>query len=179
MLPFNVAGNTEPLTRRLIDEAPDVIGLSIQFQHRAHEFLGPSRSLRRAGYRGHITSGAQFPTLAFKEVLEGDFGVDSVVLHDGEDTLVDLVGAIEQGSAVREVAGLAVRGEDGLAMRTAERRMPDDLDAVPFARRYRPHNRHMHVPSSAWSAGADAGASARTVRSSRSTATVASTAAGG
>lgn len=146
MLPFNVASDTEPLVKRVMDEQPEMVGLSIQFQHRAHEFLGLSRALRRAGYRGHITSGAQFPTLAFKEVLEGDFGVDSVVLHDGEETLIDLCTALERGSALADVAGLALPSSDGLSFRTAERRMPDDLDVVPFARRYRPHNRHMGVP---------------------------------
>lgn len=146
VLPFNVAADTEPLVARLIAEGPDVIGLSIQFQHRAHEFLGLSRALRRAGYRGHVTSGAQFPTLAFREVLEAEHGVDSVVLHDGEETLVELCAAIARGASIAEVPGLALRGEDGRAFRTAERRMPDDLDAIPFARRYRPHNRHMGVP---------------------------------
>src|SRR5690349_19593776 len=95
ILPFNVAGDTEAIVARLVADPPDVVGLSIQFQHRAHEFLGLSRALRRAGYRGHVTSGAQFPTLAFREVLEGDHGVDSVVLHDGEETLLELVTAIE------------------------------------------------------------------------------------
>ncbi len=146
ILPFNVAKDTEPLVTRLVAEAPDLVGLSIQFQHRAHEFLGLSRALRRAGYRGHVTSGAQFPTLAFREVLEGDFGVDSVVLHDGEETLVDLVRALEHGAPIQDVAGLALLGHDGVAFRTGERRMPDELDAIPFAQRYRPHNKHMGVP---------------------------------
>lgn len=146
ILPFNVAKDTEPLVRRIVAEAPEMVGLSIQFQHRAHEFLGLARALRRAGYRGHVTSGAQFPTLAFREVLEGDFGVDSVVLHDGEETVVDLARAIEQGSPLHDVAGLALRGHDGVAFRTAERRMPDELDALPFPTRYRGHNKHMNVP---------------------------------
>ncbi len=146
ILPFNVAKDTEPLVRRIVDEAPEMVGMSIQFQHRAHEFLGLSRALRSAGYRGHVTSGAQFPTLAFREVLEGDFGVDSVVLHDGEETVVDLVRAIERGRGLHDVAGLALLGHDGVAFRTAERRMPDELDALPFPQRYRPHNKHMGVP---------------------------------
>lgn len=146
ILPFNVARDTEPLVRRIVDEAPEMVGLSIQFQHRAHEFLGLSRALRKAGYRGHVTSGAQFPTLAFREVLEGDFGVDSVVLHDGEETIVELARAIETGRRAHDVAGLALLGHDGIAFRTSERRMPDELDALPFPQRYRAHNKHMNVP---------------------------------
>ncbi len=146
IVPFNVAEDAGPIVRRVIAEQPELVGLSIQFQHRAHEFLGLARALRSAGYRGHVTAGAQFPTLAFREVLEGEHGVDSVVLHDGDDTIVDLARAIERGTPVSEVDGLALRGNDGLAFRTAERRMPDDLDRIPFAKRYRPHNRHMGIP---------------------------------
>ncbi len=146
MLAFNRPSDAPALIARIVAEAPEVVGLSIQFQHRAHEFLTLARMLRRAGYRGHITSGAQFPTLAFREVLEGGHGVDSVVLHEGEETLVELVKAIEAGTPLGEVAGLAILSDDGVAMRTEGRRLPDDLDAVPFARRYRSHNRHMNVP---------------------------------
>ncbi len=146
IVPFNVEGDAGPIVQRAMAERPELIGLSIQFQHRAHEFLRLARALRRAGYRGHITAGAQFPTLAFREVLEGSYGVDSVVLHDGDETIVDLAAAIERGTPVGEVDGLALLSDDGVAFRTAERRMPDELDRIPFAKRYRPHNRHMGIP---------------------------------
>lgn len=146
IVPFNVAGDIGPLVARVMAERPELVGLSIQFQHRAHEFLALSRALERAGYRGHVTAGAQFPTLAFREVLEGDHGVDSVVLHDGEATIVELCAALENGRPLHEVAGLALLGDDGVAFRTGDRRMPDNLDAIPFAKRYRDHNRHMGIP---------------------------------
>jgi anaerobic magnesium-protoporphyrin IX monomethyl ester cyclase len=139
ILPFNVAADTAPLVARVCASAPDLVGLSMQFQHRAPEFLALSRALRRAGYRGHVTCGGQFPTLAFREVLEGEHGIDTVVLHDGEHTLVALAEALVHGRSLRDT-------DDGLAVRTAERRMPDDLDAIPFPKRYRDHNRHMGVP---------------------------------
>src|SRR5262249_35461298 len=126
--------------------APDVIGLSIQFQHRAPEFLGLSRKLREAGYRGHVTAGGQFPTLAWREALGPQNGVDSVVLHDGEETLVDLLAALGRGARLGDVPGLGLRTDDGVPFRTAARRLVDDLDAVPFPKRYRPHNHHMGVP---------------------------------
>jgi anaerobic magnesium-protoporphyrin IX monomethyl ester cyclase len=146
IVPFNVPGDAGPIVQRAIAEQPDLIGLSIQFQHRGHEFLGLAKALRRAGYRGHITAGAQFPTLAYREVLEGDHGVSSVVMHDGDETIVDLAKAVENGTPMHEVDGLALLGNDGVAYRTGERRMPDDLDRFPFAKRYRPHNKHIGVP---------------------------------
>jgi radical SAM superfamily enzyme YgiQ (UPF0313 family) len=148
IVPFNDVSETSDVVRRATAGDPDVIGLSIQFQHRAHECLGLARRLREAGFRGHITCGGQFPTLAYREVLAPENGIDSVVLHDGEDTLVDLLDALSQGApgALTEVRGLALRAADGAAMRTEARRLLDDLDGVPFAKRYRPHNHHMGVP---------------------------------
>ena len=64
MVPFNTAADTGEVVRRIVADHPDVVGMSIQFQHRAPDFLRLGRLLREAGYRGHVTSGAQFPTLA-------------------------------------------------------------------------------------------------------------------
>jgi radical SAM superfamily enzyme YgiQ (UPF0313 family) len=146
IVPFNDIAETDAVVARAMLGDPDMIGLSIQFQHRAHEFLRLSRRLREAGYRGHVTCGGQFPTLAYREVLAPENGVDSVVLHDGEETLVDLLGALTQGAALTGVRGLALRADDGAPMRTESRRLLDDLDGVPFAKRYRSHNQHMGVP---------------------------------
>lgn len=146
IVPFNDASETDRVVARALAGAPDVIGLSIQFQHRASEFLMLARKLREAGFRGHLTSGGQFPTLAFREVLDPRNGVDSVVLHDGEETLVEVLEALDAGKPLADVRGLALRTDDGGAFRTAPRRLLDDLDAVPFAVRYRKHNQHMNVP---------------------------------
>ncbi len=143
---FNDASETSRAADRALVGAPDVIGLSIQFQHRAPEFLALARELRMRGYRGHVTAGGQFPTLAWREALAPEHGVDSVVLHDGEDTIVDLLAALDRGAPLGEVNGLALRADDGAPFHTAPRRLLDDLDGVPFARRYRPHDRHMNVP---------------------------------
>ncbi len=143
---FNDVSETDRVIRRIVEDAPDIAGLSIQFQHRAQEFLMLARKLREAGFRGHITTGGQFPTLAYREVLDPRNGVDSVVLHDGEETLVDVLDALSQNKSLHDVAGLALRADDGAPVRTNPRRLLDDLDAVPFARRYRQHNRHMNIP---------------------------------
>lgn len=146
IVPFNDVTEIEVAAARAMRGAPDVIGLSVQFQHRAPEFMALAQRLRALGYEGHVTCGGQFPTLASHEVLARPNGVDSVVLHDGEETLVDLLGAIARGDDLRMVRGLAIRADDGAPMRTEPRRLLDDLDGVPFAKRYRPHTRHMTVP---------------------------------
>ncbi len=146
VLPFNLPSEVPAIVRRVVASAPDVVGLSMQFQHRAHEFVTLARGLRAAGYRGHITAGGQFPSLAWKELLELPGLLDSIVLYDGEHTTVELMSALGRGAAVDGVAGLAVRGTDGVPVRTADRPLVDDLDQLPFPRRYRAHTRHLGVP---------------------------------
>ncbi|MEI8254881.1 MAG: cobalamin B12-binding domain-containing protein, partial [Deltaproteobacteria bacterium] len=82
--PFNEPTELAAIAEQLAESQPDVVGLSIQFQHRAHEFVSLARRLRTLGYRGHITCGGQYPTLADTEVLDPRNGLNSVVLHEGE-----------------------------------------------------------------------------------------------
>jgi len=145
VVPFDRPRDLEAVAARVAAEAPDVVGLSVQFQHRAHEFLALARALRQKGYRGHVTSGGQFPTLAWRDVLGPAEGVDSVVLHDGEGAFGELLDALGSGGDLRAIRGLALRGPEGPA-RTEGRPLVDDLDALPFALRYRPHARHCGVP---------------------------------
>jgi anaerobic magnesium-protoporphyrin IX monomethyl ester cyclase len=143
VVPFD-GDETEALARRIAAGAPDVVGLGMQFQPRAREHLGLARALREAGYSGHITAGGQLATLAWERVLEQG-GIDSVVLHDGEETFPALLRALEQATPLQQVAGLALPGVGG-ARRTAPRGLVHDLDRLPLAHRYRPHAIHMGVP---------------------------------
>jgi hypothetical protein len=79
-------------------------------------------------------------------VLEPQYGVDSVVFHDGERTFVELLDAIASGRSLLAIAGLALRDASGAAVRTEERPLTDDLDSLPFAERYRPHAAHCGIP---------------------------------
>lgn len=143
---FSEPGEMSQVVRRVLAHKPKVVGLGIQFQHRAHEFLTLARELRKAGYRGHLTAGGQWPTMAFREALGGMSCLDSIVLHEGERTMVELLDALEGGRELSEVAGLALRDASGEPVRTSPRPVERDLDGLPFARRYRGHSSHVGVP---------------------------------
>ncbi len=148
IVPFDEAKEREAVARRVLASRPELVGLGIQFQHRAHDFLALSRRLRALGFRGHLTCGGQFPTMAFREVLTRDNGVDSVVLHEGEETVVELADAVSRGAPVRAIHGLAIMddAEGARAPIRNEGRPLGDLDRLPFPTRYRPHSRHLGIP---------------------------------
>jgi len=146
VVPFNQPAEAASAARKAVASGAEVIGLGMQFQHRAHEFLSLAVRLRAMGWGGHLTAGGQYPTLAWKECLDRAYGLDTVVLHDGEETFVELLASLRDGAPLDRVAGLALRGPDGAPVRTAGRRLRDDLDALPFPKRYRQPTRHMGVP---------------------------------
>ena len=121
VMPYNHSSECERLAECIARAAPDVLGISAQFQHRAADFLGLAAALRDQGFAGHITMGGQFPTLAFPEVLADESGVDSVVLYDGEQTFVELLAALRDKTPLRAVPGLALRDDAGVPVRTATR----------------------------------------------------------
>lgn len=142
---FNAKQDVPRIARDVAAERPDVVGLSMQFQHRSHDFVSLARALRRAGFTGHLTAGGQFPTLADREVLGRGHGIDSVVLHDGEETFVELLAALAAGEPLDSIRGLAFVDDNGVH-RTAGRGLGTSLDDLPFPKRYRRPARHAGVP---------------------------------
>lgn len=145
IVPFNRGKDVPRIAREVAADAPDVVGLSLQFQHRAHEFLSLSRALRREGFSGHVTAGGQFPTLAAREVLGRGHGVDSIVLHDGEETFVELCAALGSGAPLSGIRGLSFV-EAGAVVKNPGRGLGTELDSLPFPKRYRRPARHAGVP---------------------------------
>ncbi len=143
---FNEVNELDDVVGRILARRPALVGLAVQFQHRAWEFLLLSRKLRSAGFQGHITCGGHWPTLASAELLTHEAAVDSVVLHEGESTIVELAAALAQRDGLGRVPGLALRDAHGGPYRTAPRRLVDDLDTLPFALRYRPPTRQLGIP---------------------------------
>ena len=134
------------VVERVLASRPDVVGLAAQFQHRGMDYLALACELRRAGFRGHITAGGQFATMAHAPILSGRYGVDSVVLYEGERTIAELLNALAGGKALDSVAGLALPDGQGRAYRTAPRALAALLDDLPLAQRYRQHSRQLGVP---------------------------------
>ncbi len=74
--------------------------------------------------------GGYHPTFTYNEVLKNDF-VDIVVCGEGEQTMVELVEAIEKGRNLREVNGIAIKN-----FKTSPRDIINDLDSIPFPARH-------------------------------------------
>jgi anaerobic magnesium-protoporphyrin IX monomethyl ester cyclase len=74
--------------------------------------------------------GGYHPTFTYQEVLKNNY-VDVVVCGEGEQTMVELVDAIEKGKNLKEVKGIAIKN-----FKTPPRKIIDDLDSIPFPARH-------------------------------------------
>ena len=107
---------------------PVLIGFSLIFQFYIPRYGGLIQVLRAAGIGCHFTMGGHFPSLSYQPTLELIPELDSVVRFEGEQTLVELVDAVEHG------AGLARDSRTRLPPRPGR----GDHAAAPLLERPRP-----------------------------------------
>lgn len=111
----------------------DVVGISA-ITRTAKQSYELAQRVRRLNPRAHIVFGGPHTTALPHEALQ--YG-DTVVLHEGEFTFLDLLARIGENPAqpaLDEVAGLWYRDEEGALRRTANRPFlsSEELSRLPF-----------------------------------------------
>lgn len=76
-----------------------------------------TRLIRRENQSIKIVIGGVFPTYHWQEILETESQIDCIVCGEGEETIVNLVEAIENKSPMELVKGIAIRS-NGTALKT-------------------------------------------------------------
>ena len=157
---FDTPADRARVVATLLADPPDVIGMSVAFQHRLVEFRDLARALRSAGLQAAMVWGGHIPTARAGQVLAAYPEVDVVVRHDGETTLAELVEALAANPLAQAVATDAPRevtppllprlvGIPGLAFRlpggrpgvTPARAAVRDLDSLATPARDQPYPR--------------------------------------
>jgi radical SAM superfamily enzyme YgiQ (UPF0313 family) len=116
---------------RLLAEKPRIVGFSLIFQRLLPFFAGLIEDLRAGGVDSHFTIGGHFPTIEFKRILEIIVGLDSVVRHEGEETVLELYQKLDQREDWPSIQGIAFRKGDEIIV-GPPRPLIDDLDSLPF-----------------------------------------------
>jgi hypothetical protein len=136
---FDSRRDIDRCTDDVLTMNPTLVGLGIAFQYAIEDYIALAKKLRLAGFRGHITCGGHVPTFCYRELLTDVPAIDSVVRHEGEETLKEMLETMSQGSAPSEMPGLVWR-EDGQVTVGPPRRPVRDLDTLaPPKRHPRPY----------------------------------------
>lgn len=114
--------------RRVLALRPDVVGLSgLTIERDAiHALAG---LIKRAAPHVVTVLGGPYPTSSARSVM-ADPSVDYAVLGEGEETLHELLAALESGGDVARVDGLLYR-RDGAVHQTPARVLTKELDDLP------------------------------------------------
>jgi len=116
---------------RIQKDKPEIVGFSLIFQRMLGDFKGLIEYLRYRGVTAHFTMGGHFPTIEFKQVLEMIPGLDTVIRHEGEETLLELFRNLHSPDLWPQVKGIAYRTGRNVEV-TAPRPLIKDLDSLPF-----------------------------------------------
>lgn len=109
----------------------EVLGVTCMFTHAWPMVRELILELAKAFPKARLIAGGEHVTSMHAVVL-AETPVEACVLGEGELTLIELLDAFEKGRDLSGVAGLAVRGPDGRAVKTAKRARIADPDALPW-----------------------------------------------
>jgi radical SAM superfamily enzyme YgiQ (UPF0313 family) len=127
-------GAEQDVLQVVCGEDARLIGFSIIFQYNLRDFGKLMQALRNAGLRAHFTAGGHYPSLRPESTLRELPDLDSVVRFEGELTVYELLGHLDQPSTWPGIQGLAFR-RDGDVVVNPARPLIEDLDTLPWAAR--------------------------------------------
>jgi radical SAM superfamily enzyme YgiQ (UPF0313 family) len=131
---YSYRSDLDAALRDTLAEAPDLVGLGIAFQNNIEDYLEYLRALRQRGYAGHVTCGGHVSTFCYEELLRDVPGLDTVVRHDGEETLCEMLDRLAASEPVTDIAGLVWR-EGERAVTGPVRRATGELDGLAWPER--------------------------------------------
>ncbi len=132
IIPFNSNYDQPKVMQEILNFDPQIIGLSMVFTSRAREFLQLAKSLRDAGFGGHIVAGGHFASFNSEQLLTEYPSINSVALGEGEDLMISLAKNLNQLSLV---AALCYRNTEGTVTCNPSRGNRENLDSLPFPKR--------------------------------------------
>ena len=149
-----VRAGIEPMTRssndalmeRIKRDRPKIVGFSLIFQGMFTQFKDLIGRLRDEGIQAHFTMGGHFPTIDYERTLTLMPGLDTVVRHEGEETLLELYEKIDRPDLWPQIKGLAWR-RGGKIAASEPRPLIENLDLLPFPVRDAGMKTHMGMPA--------------------------------
>lgn len=130
---FNL--NSKTVASEIIRAKPKVLGITI-ISAESIKWVRELTATVKEKSQIHICLGGYFPSLQPQKALEIVPAADSVVIGEGEITVVELVDKISNGRSLDGVAGTVSRANNGKIIFNPRRRLISNLDELPFPNRY-------------------------------------------
>jgi len=123
----------DEIARRCVRAAPEAVLLGHSGSTSAHPIVTDlTRRLRAAMPRVWIVYGGIFPTYHWREILDAEPQINVIVRGEGEETALRLIAALQSGSPLAAIDGIAFRS-GGRAVATRPAAMLGDLNPYRIA----------------------------------------------
>lgn len=123
------------IMERVRDFAPDLVGVSCPYTANAPDSIEIARLIKEEYSAGvPVIMGGAHASTCPEDVFASGY-VDHIAIGEGEETLVELCVAIQNGSATDSILGLLTRSAEGRLAGGGPRPRIRDLDAIPLPRR--------------------------------------------
>jgi radical SAM superfamily enzyme YgiQ (UPF0313 family) len=122
----------------------DFVGISC-YTHSLPDVQLTIDAVRKRNPRAHISLGGPHPIM-FPEYAIQLRGVDSICTGDGDDVVVDMAKALDEGKSLEGVPGLWLKSRDGQVVKNAPRKETKSLDWQVWPDRRRTRYRDYWVP---------------------------------
>lgn len=119
------------LLNKILISEPKIIGFSMIFQRMLPEFADLISFLRHREVQCHFTMGGHYPSIEYKKTLDLIPGLDTIVRHEGELSLLELCRNIDDPGRWTRVKGIVFRSTEGIKL-TDARPLVENLDSLPF-----------------------------------------------
>ncbi len=129
---FKGLGKDE-IKKRITDFGPDIIGISWKFTRQETAFSMTLEAAREAAPGAVVVTGGAHPSSNPDEVL-AKYGVDYIVLGEGEEIFKNLVTALTEGREVKKIEGLAFC-KNGKTVKNEKVSYIQSLDSLPYPAR--------------------------------------------
>lgn len=124
------------IENKIADSKPGLIGIGCMFSGSFPVVLEYTQKIRKRFPGIPIVIGGIHPTLYSTQILQNCGSIDYVVLGEGEESLAQLVKALENGESfnpagIEKIEGITYR-QSGNVMTTKRTHFIKDLDGIPF-----------------------------------------------
>ena len=111
-------------------EKPQIVGISCNLTTLRWGSFKLAQIVKRVDPNIKVVMGGIHATFMYQQVL-ANLPVDIIVRFEGELTFLELVKALESGSDLKAVKGIAFKSEEGI-IKTEDRPPIENLDSLPF-----------------------------------------------
>jgi len=134
----------QELLARIFRARPKIVGFSLIFQRMLPDFSDLIAYLRKKGIKAHFTIGGHYPTFEYQRILDEIPGLDTVIRHEGEITLLELTERLNKPEDWDNIKGLVYRKNGTIAVNPS-RPLIANLDSLPSVIRSRNPERHRGI----------------------------------